>query len=89
MIYFFFPETSNRSLEELDEIFASSNSIFDVVPNARKLPKRNLVEFLHNKEERGEKAWRDGREEGVLGETEHLEDIGSSEGKGEGKDPEI
>ncbi|KAG0152602.1 hypothetical protein CROQUDRAFT_650047 [Cronartium quercuum f. sp. fusiforme G11] len=33
-VYFFFPETSNRSLEEIDEIFAKSGWL-SVVPNAR------------------------------------------------------
>lgn len=50
-IYFFFPETSQRSLEEIDQIFESSTSIFDTVSVAQKLPKRHLAEFLH--EEKG------------------------------------
>lgn len=45
-IYFFFPETAGRSLEELDEIFASSKSIFDPVSVAKKLPRRGLLEYL-------------------------------------------
>lgn len=44
-VYFFFPETAGRSLEEIDAIFESSKSIFDPVPVARKLPKRLLSEF--------------------------------------------
>lgn len=39
-IYVFFPETAGRSLEEIDEIFLSTNSIFDTVRVARQLPKR-------------------------------------------------
>ena len=41
------PETAGRSLEEIDEIFAASKSIFDPVRVARKLPKNKpLSEFL-------------------------------------------
>jgi hypothetical protein len=38
IIFFFFPETNGRSLEEIDEIFERSDA-FSVVRNARKLPK--------------------------------------------------
>lgn len=38
VIYFCFPETAGRSLEQIDEIFAQSKSIFDVVGIAKKLP---------------------------------------------------
>jgi len=38
-VYFFFPETSGRSLEEVDEIFLKSKSIFDTVRVAKALPK--------------------------------------------------
>lgn len=68
-IYFFFPETSGRSLEELDEIFASSKSIFDVVPNAQRLPKRNLAEYLDE-----EKNWHG---------TQHVEHADALEGNGD------
>jgi hypothetical protein len=46
IVYFLFPETNNRSLEELDEIFAPSKSIFDTVRVAKRLPKRRLSTFL-------------------------------------------
>lgn len=42
-VYFFFPETSGRSLEEMDEIFAQVSGFkgaFDVVRVARELPRR-------------------------------------------------
>jgi sugar porter (SP) family MFS transporter len=39
-IYFFFPETAQYSLEEIDEIFESSNTIFDSVRVAKKLKSR-------------------------------------------------
>ena len=40
VVYFFFPETNGRSLEEMDGIFANSN-VFDLVANARKMPRHN------------------------------------------------
>ena len=36
--FFFFPETRGRSLEEIDEIFIQSRSIFDPVRVAKELP---------------------------------------------------
>lgn len=39
MVYFFFPETSGRSLEEMDEIFTQSKSIWDPPRLARTLPR--------------------------------------------------
>ncbi|KAJ5279832.1 hypothetical protein N7478_005204 [Penicillium angulare] len=54
VIYFFFPETAQRSLEEIDEIFEASTSIFDTVSVAQKLPKRHLSDFL--REEKGAEA---------------------------------
>ena len=31
VVYFFYPETRYRSLEEMDDIFKKSNNVFDVV----------------------------------------------------------
>lgn len=39
-MYFFFPETRLRSLEEMDDIFKKSNSIFDVARISIKEPHR-------------------------------------------------
>ena len=39
-VYFFYPETANRSLEEMDVIFRKSHSIFDTVGIARREPHR-------------------------------------------------
>lgn len=36
--FFFFPETRGRSLEEIDEIFLQSKSVFDPVRVAKELP---------------------------------------------------
>jgi hypothetical protein len=39
VVYFCFPETNGRSLEEMDEIFARSKNIFDPPRIARALPR--------------------------------------------------
>ncbi|OZJ05384.1 hypothetical protein BZG36_01976 [Bifiguratus adelaidae] len=41
-VYFLFPETNGRTLEEVDEIFLQSNSIFDSVKVANNLPRQHL-----------------------------------------------
>jgi hypothetical protein len=41
---YFFPETNGRSLEEIDEIFVQSRSIFDPPRLARSLPKMHVVD---------------------------------------------
>ena len=46
VVYFFYPETAGRSLEEIDEIFAASKNILDPVNVAKRLPKKHLAEFL-------------------------------------------
>jgi len=40
VVYFFYPETAYRSLEEMDEIFHKSTGWFDVVKVANELPRR-------------------------------------------------
>jgi hypothetical protein len=39
-VYFFFPETAYRSLEEMDEIFHKASGPFDVVGIAHNMPHR-------------------------------------------------
>jgi len=39
-VYFFFPETAYRSLEEMDEIFHKTTTPFDVVKIAHDMPHR-------------------------------------------------
>ena len=43
-VYFLFPETNGRSLEEMELIFAKSNSVFDTVKIANNLPKMHLAD---------------------------------------------
>jgi uncharacterized membrane protein YgaE (UPF0421/DUF939 family) len=45
LVYFLIPETAGRSLEEVDQIFVSSKSIWDSVWVARRLP-RSVPEDL-------------------------------------------
>lgn len=40
MVYFFYPETAYRSLEEMDTIFHKTKSIWSVVRVAREEPRR-------------------------------------------------
>ncbi|KAF2483998.1 MFS1 putative major facilitator superfamily transporter [Neohortaea acidophila] len=44
IVYFFYPETAGRSLEEIDAIFVEATSIWDVVSVAKKMPKHHLAE---------------------------------------------
>lgn len=45
-VYYLFPETSGRELEEIDEIFTVSTSALDVVKRAKDLPRRQPNEVL-------------------------------------------
>lgn len=40
VFYFLYPETSHRSLEEMDMIFANSSNLFDAVRLANEMPRR-------------------------------------------------
>ncbi|KAG8624945.1 hypothetical protein KVT40_006696 [Elsinoe batatas] len=55
-VYFFYPESAYRSLEEMDEIFHKTTGPFDVVRHARETPRRYgkkgelLVNYIDTKE---------------------------------------
>lgn len=43
-VYFFFPETNGRTLEEIDEIFLQSGSVLDPPRVARRLPRMHIAD---------------------------------------------
>lgn len=45
-VYYLFPETSGRELEEIDEIFTVSTNALDVVKRAKDLPRRQPNDVL-------------------------------------------
>jgi MFS family permease len=51
--YLFYPETKGRTLEEIDEIFIRSKSIFDPVKVEKSLPRNGLAGAERRQEERG------------------------------------
>lgn len=48
-VYFLFPETNGRHLEEVDVIFTQSKSIFDTVSVAKKLPRGRKTRKIDEK----------------------------------------
>lgn len=51
VIYFFFPETAGRDLEEIDEIFTLSETLLDPVRVAKRLPRGQSENFdAHEKD---------------------------------------
>ena len=55
MVYFLFPETNGRSLEEMDRIFSAPEHWWQVTAAARRLPRSGL-EDVENFEEKDGKA---------------------------------
>lgn len=69
VVYFFYPETSGRSLEEMDTIFRKCHSCFTLVRIAHEEPRRfgRKGEILINYEETEEHAVREARVAGGAG----------------------
>ena len=59
-------------MEEIDEIFTASKSIFDPVKIAKKLPKQNLTTFLH------EEAQHDSKIRDAVHKVEHSDNAASA-----------
>lgn len=53
-VYYLFPETSGRELEEIDEIFTVSNGLLDVVKRAKDLPRRRPNDVLIQEKLKGD-----------------------------------
>ena len=70
-IYFFFPETTGRSLEEIDDIFLSSESIFDTIRVAKNLSKSTTAGCS---QEAGEKS--SGQASWIADHVERIDKIG-------------
>jgi hypothetical protein len=43
VVYFFFPETRQRTLEDMDAVFISSKGYFDVVKVAKSMPHASIL----------------------------------------------
>lgn len=58
IVYWFYPETAGRSLEEIDAIFLENKTIFDSVGVAKRMPRTRLADMpiQMNGDEKGEKA---------------------------------
>lgn len=47
VVYFFFPETQKRSLEDIDAVFLAATSSLDVPGVSRRLPQISILELNH------------------------------------------
>lgn len=90
-VYFFFPETAGRSLEEMDEIFHNTTNLFNCVQIAKDLPHRFdkrgnlLIDYNDTEEARDVERRRSsvtGASPGALGKDsrEHNEKIENGSG---------
>lgn len=83
VVYFFFPETAYRSLEEMDSIFLNTNSVFSLVSTARNTPRRygKNGEVLINYEETEEHR----RFSAIPEKAEHSPESGLSDNSATGR----
>lgn len=45
IVYWFYPETAGRSLEEIDAIFLENKTVFDCVGVAKRMPRTSLADM--------------------------------------------
>lgn len=92
-VYFFFPETAGRSLEEMDEIFHKTTNVFNCVQMAKDVPHRFdkrgnlLIDYIDTEEAREAERRRSsviGAAPGIFSaekdSREHTEKAGSGSG---------
>lgn len=68
-MYFLFPETNGCHLEEVDEIFLKSKSIFDVVATSKQIPRGVHLRDAMEKAEDNKKDEANGHVENSSGPT--------------------
>lgn len=77
VVYFFYPETAYRSLEEMDSIFHKTDSIFSAVRIANEEPRRYgkrgelLIDYAQTEEHR-QRASRSAHEKGFMHNNENV-----------------
>jgi hypothetical protein len=85
VVYFFYPETAYRSLEEMDSIFRKTKSIFGVVATAKREPHRYgkngeiLIDYEATEEHERRQSTADGRRGSVVSERSRT-DLDSEKG---------
>lgn len=84
-VYFFFPETMGRSLEEMDEIFHRTTGAFDVVGIAKEMPHRygRKGELLIDYEDTERARETERRRSSVVGAGVGVRGVMARESKGE------
>jgi hypothetical protein len=55
VVYFFFPETRRRTLEDMDAVFVNSKSYLDVVQVAKSMPHASILALENTVLKKGER----------------------------------